>query len=434
MDYSSSDLEALVERVDRLMQSHADLRMQNRRLRRTATTAVLVATVACVLTMLQMAQGGRVEARELVVRDDSGVKRAQLGFDGDQTVLTLFDATGLSRLALAAGARGTHVELRDQSGRLRANLGTLRDGSPSLLYCDEHEKPRSVLVALASGITGLTCFDGARIARTFIGISASATATVGLNNTRGKSQVSLGVRADNSASVSLSGMEGDSKRVRAALSVESDGRPSLGMYDGDGHARARFALAKDGSPGLLLFDAAEKTRSELLLQEQGAPLLEFSDAAGTKRARLTVTPTGQPALVLMDEKHRPAAAMVQYPTGPAITLHESGLQRIMLSGERHLCGIHLSQGDDRVLASLSDADGHVFLKLGNAHNDRGAVLSVRETGSVLQMADEHGATRLGVALDAAGPDFVLRDRDGRDITARAVAIELCRRLAALLSW
>jgi hypothetical protein len=59
-------------------------------------------------------------------------------------VIRVLDASGKTRMILAAGEDGPSVALLDEKGRLRANLGVSRDG-PSLDLLDQSESPRAQL-------------------------------------------------------------------------------------------------------------------------------------------------------------------------------------------------------------------------------------------------------------------------------------------------
>lgn len=72
-------------------------------------------------------------AEKFMVVDESGNKRAVLGFKQGVLSLTLFASDGRERAVLKLDPKGTpSLEMFDQDGRARAVLGLKEDGAPFL--------------------------------------------------------------------------------------------------------------------------------------------------------------------------------------------------------------------------------------------------------------------------------------------------------------
>ncbi len=178
----------LADRLDRLERS-------NRRLKGVVVLVVFAGVVLVARDQvfrnatIQLLDGdGTIEAREFVVRDNDGKRRASLGVPGDMPALVLFDESenGLASLSVQGGrdgashltlcdrrgkaaiylgllSTGPTISLSDASGKIRASLAVdeLRDGSPSLILLDANEMVRASLAAnrILDGSPSLTLND-----------------------------------------------------------------------------------------------------------------------------------------------------------------------------------------------------------------------------------------------------------------------------------
>jgi hypothetical protein len=152
-------------RLARLEFKLADLQRSNRRLKVTIGALVLVG--GALITMAQASSSGSdvVEARQFVLRDDSGRVRAVLG-------TTLDGAVGLN--------------LDDASGRTRATLDVDYDGSPGLDLFDQNGK-RRVLVSLGKkGEPGAGLYDTNGKLRTSLDIPGANTPGLAFYHEDGK--------------------------------------------------------------------------------------------------------------------------------------------------------------------------------------------------------------------------------------------------------
>lgn len=110
--------------------------------------------------------------------------------------------------------------LRDPTGRERAELSVLADGSPTLGFVDPDGKPRALFGLGADGAPGL--------------------ALLGPDD---KGRLTLSVRRDGAAAVILVDAGG---RPRARLDLETDGVPGLTFFARGGGVRAALGVMDDG--------------------------------------------------------------------------------------------------------------------------------------------------------------------------------------------
>ncbi len=115
---------------------------------------MLIALVVLVLVAVGLTQFWRIRgepenelhAERFVLRDQGGRGRAILGTHEGQVGLLLFDASRTPRSALTVGAEGASLNLRDERGAVRVNLGAWKD-APSLALHDENGTTRARLHA-----------------------------------------------------------------------------------------------------------------------------------------------------------------------------------------------------------------------------------------------------------------------------------------------
>ena len=114
----------------------AHLEKQNRRMKQIGAVVLIVA--ASVLWMGQAAPTNQtLEAREFVLKDESGHRRAWLGIRADAPGLLLYDASGEKvRAFLGVAADGPGLHLADAEGKVRASLSVKQD-QPGLVVSDK---------------------------------------------------------------------------------------------------------------------------------------------------------------------------------------------------------------------------------------------------------------------------------------------------------
>ncbi len=116
------------------------------------------------------------------------------------------------------------VTVMDSSGRLRAAVGVLPDGSPFLGLYDEHGVSRLNL-GLVDGAPHLIFADPS-----------------------GKSKIALAASDDGSLLLGFRGA--GEKLLRAGIAARPDGSSALILYDSGGRARLGLTVEADGTPGL----------------------------------------------------------------------------------------------------------------------------------------------------------------------------------------
>jgi len=166
-----------------------ELERENRRLRRlwmgTLVSVALLLGLATALVIVAARHGlpgtvaDVVEARQFLLRDQSGAVRGSWTAAADGSMRLLLQApgskAGLSLSVLGGGASG--ITVRDSAGRSRAVLGLLPDQTVSLLLADENGTTRTVL-SLVRGASTLVFADRSGTAKTGMGVDARGQSTM----------------------------------------------------------------------------------------------------------------------------------------------------------------------------------------------------------------------------------------------------------------
>jgi len=167
-----------------------ELERENRRLRRlwmgTLVSVALLLGLATALVIVAARHGlpgtvaDVVEAREFLLRDQSGAVRGSWATADDGSMRLLLQTpgskAGLSLSVLKGGASG--ITVRDSAGRSRAVLGLLPDQTVSLLFADENGTTRTVLSLVRGGSSTLVFADRSGTAKTGMGVDARGQTTM----------------------------------------------------------------------------------------------------------------------------------------------------------------------------------------------------------------------------------------------------------------
>jgi hypothetical protein len=163
--------------VNRLEQLERD----NRRLRRYATTMLVVVAMVLGLGSALIWYSVRaglpgspltVSARQFVLRDSEGNVRGAWGLDEDGSV----------RLALS-----------DAGERQRVRLSLLQDGSAGLSFADSADRKLAVLGLLPDHTTNLALTDPAGIPRAVLGVAPDGSSNLVFADRAGATRAGLGV-------------------------------------------------------------------------------------------------------------------------------------------------------------------------------------------------------------------------------------------------
>jgi hypothetical protein len=134
-----------------------------------------------------------IEAREFVLRDDSGAMRASLTIRPDGTPgFGLFDKKGKVRLSFDLDAEGAAgLNLHDGSGTLRAAVAMRPDGTPGLGLFGAKGQVRASLDVGRDGTSGVNVYDEAGTLRAAMAMRPDASPAVGLFDEKGQVQRSI---------------------------------------------------------------------------------------------------------------------------------------------------------------------------------------------------------------------------------------------------
>jgi hypothetical protein len=213
------------------------LQTLERRWRRTATIAVVLATVALAAALLVALRRPPdiLRARGLVITDDAGKPRIVLG-------APLRDVIADVRLERTVG-----LAVLDASGRLNVAVGA---GNPAV------EADGSVADRMGSAV-GLNIYDPRNGAeRGGMGAFDDGRAILCLDyGAKGKEAACLSVDAqDANAAVVLNGTPDESAFDRVTMYVGNDGTGAIKVFGGGDKANGLLLKAGSGPPALLVYD------------------------------------------------------------------------------------------------------------------------------------------------------------------------------------
>jgi hypothetical protein len=182
----------LSARMELLERANDSLARTVRRLK--AGAAASIAAFGLLLLAGAVAIPQSLEARNFILRDDSGKMRAALAMRADGTPgLAFFEKDGKVRLSLDLGADGPAINLMNGIGKPQAALAMRRDGTPGLGLFDPQGHARVSLDIHSGGLPGINLYD-------------------------------------------------EKGLIRAALAVRPDGSPGLGLFTADGDFGNSFEI------------------------------------------------------------------------------------------------------------------------------------------------------------------------------------------------
>ena len=207
---------------------------------------VLMVVVACVSGMV----GAVLTARVPVLVRARGLGVAEVVRAGRFEVV---DSSGKVRVELGRlKDEVPMLRLRDKAGKVRVLVSTQSDGSPALMMMDKAGEARVVLSMLLDDLPSLTLCDEAGTRR--IGLSVVYNPMLTLCDKAGNSCAALYALG---SGTSVLTMHDKTVKRGVLLSAGSAGGPSLDMDDKGG--AASLQVKPDGLPELTLSDKHGKT-------------------------------------------------------------------------------------------------------------------------------------------------------------------------------
>jgi len=182
--------EAEIEKLERRLRALEQIHVQHERtFRRWKRQRILVCACLPVVALAGAAdlRQSTIEAKEFVLRDDSGSMRASLAIRPDGTPgLGLFDKGGKVRLSLDMSADGDgSLNLHDASGNLRAAIAIRPDGTPGVGLFGNKGQARASLDVGPDGSSGVNVYNDEGTLRAAMAVRADTTPAIGLFDTHG---------------------------------------------------------------------------------------------------------------------------------------------------------------------------------------------------------------------------------------------------------
>jgi hypothetical protein len=288
------------------------LERMNRRL-----TLSLVLAGGMVATLVVLAVGGctgptappeSITARQFVLVDAKGKRRATLGTTTDRAGLWVFDEGGKTRAMLGMFRDGPGLDLVDEGGKTRVGLALTKDGPSLTLFDEKGQNAAASLVVNPAGQPGLW----------LLGMKGEGT----------KGNACLAFNENGSPALSLHDKEGDATFFAHSIRIDGAGKktsvllttalpdpkplgghvaglpeaPLLWLHKGQsdvwldptslclwGQPGTNATLANDG---LRLHDEKGNFRAGLCVTKSGWPFLSLDDENGKQRVCLSVGEAG----------------------------------------------------------------------------------------------------------------------------------------------
>jgi hypothetical protein len=194
---SHSEARDLERRVEALERINREIRRKYRRWKRLGL-GLLGCAVTAGLAGAAAQKATTIEAREFVLRDDSGVMRASLAIRPDGTPgFGLFDKSGQVRLSFDMNAEGqAGLNLHDDMGTLRAAVALRPDGTPGIGLFGAKGQVRASLDVGRDGTSGVNVYDDAGTLRAAVAMRPDAQPAIGLFDAKGRVRRSIEVGGD----------------------------------------------------------------------------------------------------------------------------------------------------------------------------------------------------------------------------------------------
>ena len=193
-----------------------ELERDNRRLRRYATTMLLVVAMVLGLGAALLYYSARsglpgspnsVSARQYTLRDSKGVTRGAWGIGEDGAV---------------------RFVLSDAGGRQRVRLSLLQDGSAGLSFADSVDRKLAVLGLLPDHTTNLALTDPAGIPRVVLGVNPNGSSNLVFADQSGATRAGLGVDSRGLGTFTLAERRGGGVPDEILDTLQADQADTLG--------------------------------------------------------------------------------------------------------------------------------------------------------------------------------------------------------------
>lgn len=187
-----SEARDLMQRLEALERTNREIEGRLRKWRRVGLGMLGFALTAG-LAGAAAQKAMTIEAREFVLRDDTGAMRAALSIRPDGTPgFGLFDRSGQVRLSFDLNADGqAGLNLHDDMGTLRAAVAMRPDGTPGIGLFGANGQVRASLDVGRDGSSGMNVYDDGGTLRAAVAMRPDATPAIGLFDGKGRAQRSI---------------------------------------------------------------------------------------------------------------------------------------------------------------------------------------------------------------------------------------------------
>lgn len=191
-----------------------------------------------------------------------------------------------------AVVRTQRLEVTDGAGRVRAQIATGKDGTPSLLLLDDFGRTRVQVAAFSEGASGIALLDANGKMRVNMSLGTSGVSQLAVLYKDGERRAArMIVMEGGEAELVL----GDSSGVDRAAVTLARGSTRFALYDSDGKVSGALANVETGTTLHFQRPSGEPTVG-LAGYKTGEAALDFYDAKGMARIVLGVRSSGEPRI------------------------------------------------------------------------------------------------------------------------------------------
>jgi hypothetical protein len=340
----------------------------------------------------------------LEVRDDSGVRRTEVGAKGvTAPQIVVRDAEGQARARLSVDKeRGAELALLTAAGLPRTQLNE----HGSLTLSDEVGRTRAALEASEANGGWVKVSDAAGVMRASLASGPDGTPGLDLREETGGTVVAMSVRKDGTGSIAL--LDAKTKIIRAWLDTAATGDTSLGFYDVTGKLRQLVGIDSLSIPYLKLLTSEEKIRVCLYAEEAKTASLDFRNVDNKSVVSLFVSGDLKPGLSMRDAELQDRVWLgVNDTDWTLFNMGDSEGRSRVLQGVRPdaspYIGLSDAAGKSRFLLDTDSAGRPSLGMYDSAGNNRiGMYLSTDSESSQLRFNDPSGNERIWLGYDNAG--------------------------------
>jgi hypothetical protein len=246
-----------------------------------------------------------LEAKRFVLRDEKGKIRAELSATGDGTTrFRLMDERGRQKVSLSTdNQNASGISIYGNNGEARISVGVIDDLMFWGMNDGEQRARCRIFCDPSKNISSLSFFDDKENLRSLTGISNTGNVGMELFDAAGIQQASFQTSTTDDAYVTLGKIH--NKRNGVELVANKAGDSSLHIRDRNGAIRVSQGVSVKGDCGLWLVNPDHKTQLGLDVTSDFLATLRVIGKDHNSQISLTSSPNKTAGIEISDSTSRP---------------------------------------------------------------------------------------------------------------------------------